>query len=111
MTPHPVTVYRHRTWHPTPSQYTDTAHDTPPCHSIQTQGITPPRHSIQTQHMIPHPVTVYTQDMKPTPVTLCRHRTDMGCTAGIHRSIPVSMFLILPNPVIFSRPSAHVATA
>ena len=24
MTPHPVTVYRHMTWHPTPSQFTDT---------------------------------------------------------------------------------------
>ena len=85
MTPHPVTVYRHRTWHPTSSQYTDTGHDTPPRHSIQTQDMaphlvtvyrhrtwhptpsqytdtghdTPPRHSIQTQDMAPHPVTVY----------------------------------------------------
>ena len=85
MTPHPVTVYRHRTWHPTLSQYTDTEHDTPPCHSIQTQDMTPrpvtvyrhrtwhptlsqytdtghdtlPCHSIQTQDMTPHPVTVY----------------------------------------------------
>ena len=85
MTPHPVTVYRHRTWHPTPSQYTDTGHDIPSHHSIQTQDMTPhhvtvyrhrtwhpipsqytdtghdtpPRHSIQTQDMTPHHVTVY----------------------------------------------------
>ena len=85
MTHHPVTVYRHRTWHPTSSQYTDTGHDTPPRHSIQTQDMaphlvtvyrhrtwhptssqytdtghdTPPRHSIQTQDMAPHLVTVY----------------------------------------------------
>ena len=46
-TPHPVTLYRCRTWHPTPSHDTDTGHDTPPRHSIQTQGMTP------------HPVIVY----------------------------------------------------
>ena len=76
---------RNRTWHPTPSQYTDTRHNTPSCHSIQTQDMTPhpvtvyrhrtwhptpsqytdtghdtpPHHSIQTQDMTPHPVTVY----------------------------------------------------
>ena len=76
---------RHRAWHPTLSQYTDTGHDTPPRHSIQTQGMTPhlvtvyrhrawhptssqytdtghdtpPCHSIQTQGMTPHLVTVY----------------------------------------------------
>ena len=85
MTPHPITVYRHRAWHPTPSQYTDTGHDTPSHYSIQTQGMTPhpitvyrhrawrpipsqytdtghdtpPHHSIQTQGMTPHPITVY----------------------------------------------------
>ena len=47
MIPRPVTVYRHRTWHLTPSQYTDTGHDIPPRHSIDTGQDTPPRHSIQ----------------------------------------------------------------
>ena len=56
MTPHPVTEYRQRTWHPTPSQNTDTGHDTPP------------RHRIQTQDMTPHPVTVYRhRTWHPTP--------------------------------------------
>ena len=94
MTPHPFTVYRHRTWHPTPSQCTDTGHDTPPRHSIQTQDMSPhpvtvyrhrtwhptpsqytdtghdtqPRHSVQTQDMTPHPVTVYRhRTWHPTP--------------------------------------------
>ena len=85
MTPHPVTVYRHRTWHHTSSQYTDTGHGTAHYHSIQTQGMTPHiitvyrhrawhrtlsqytdtghgtihHHSIQTQDMAPHIITVY----------------------------------------------------
>ena len=60
--PHPVTVYRHRTCHPIPSQYTDTGHAThtlPPSQYTDTGHATPPRHSIQTQDMPPHPVTVY----------------------------------------------------
>ena len=44
---------RHRTWHPTPPQYTDTGHDIPP------------RHSIQTQDMTSHPATVYRHRVKP----------------------------------------------
>ena len=56
MTPHPVRVYRHRTWHPTPSEYTDTGHGTPP------------RQSIQTLDMAPHPVRVYRhRTWHPTP--------------------------------------------
>ena len=54
MASYPVTVYRQRTWHPTPSEYTDTGH-----------GILP-RHSIQTHDMAPHPITV------------CRHRADLS---------------------------------
>ena len=101
MTPHPITVYRHRTWHPTPSQYTDTEHDTPTHHSIQTQDMTshlitvyrhrtwhpypsqytdtghdtPTHHSIQTQDMTSHLITVYRyRTWHPTP-SQYRHRT------------------------------------
>ena len=100
-TPHPVTVYRHRTWQPTPSLYTDAGHDTPPHHNIDTRHDTRPHHSIQMQDMTPHPVTIYkrrtwhptpsqytdagndtpprhskqTQDMTPHPVTVYRRRT------------------------------------
>ena len=99
MTPKAVTVYRHRTWHPKLSQYTDTGHDTQSCHSKQTQDI-PLCHSIQTQDMTPKAVTVYrrrawhpklsqytdaghdtqschsiqTQGMTPKAVTVYRHR-------------------------------------
>ena len=94
---------RHRTCHPTPSQYTDTGHATPPRHSIQTQDMPPhpvtvyrhrtchthPRHSIQTQdmphtppsqytdtgHATPSRHSIQTQDMTPHPVTVYRHRT------------------------------------
>ena len=72
MKSHPVTDYRHKTWHRTPSQYTDTWPDTPPCHSIQTQDMTlhpitvyrqrkwhPSHHSIQIQDMTPQPFTSY----------------------------------------------------
>ena len=88
MTSHPVTVYRHRTWHPTLSQYTETGHDITPCHSIQTQDMTShpvtvyntghditPCHSIQTQDMTSHPVTVYRhRTWHPT----LSHYTDTG---------------------------------
>ena len=33
-----MSSHLHRAWHPTPSQYTDTGHGTPPRHSIQTQA-------------------------------------------------------------------------
>ena len=63
MTPHPVTVYRHRTWHPTMSQYTDTGHDTPPRHSLQTQDMTPnPSQSTDTGHDTPPRLSILTQD-------------------------------------------------
>ena len=65
MTPHLITVYRHRTRHPTSSQYTDTEHDTPPHHSIETQDMTP------------HLITVYRHRTRhPTSsITVYRHRT------------------------------------
>ena len=87
MTLHPVIVNRHRTCHPNQSQYTDTGHDTPPSHSIQTQDMTPhPSQYTDTGHDTP-PVTVYTghdtlpshsiqtQDMTPYPAKVYRHRT------------------------------------
>ena len=92
MAPYPVTVYRDRTWHPTPSQYTDTGHDTPPRHSIQTQDMTPhlitvyrhrTRHSTPSQytdtgHDTPPRHRIQTQDMTPHPVKVYRHRADLS---------------------------------
>ena len=71
MTPHPFTVYRHRKWQPTLSQYTDTGNDNLPRHSIQTLAGNDnlPRHSIQTlQEMTTYPITVYRhRKWQPTP--------------------------------------------
>ena len=120
MTPHPVTVYRHRTWHPTPSQYTDTGHDTPLSHSIQTQDMTPHsvtvyrhrtwhpspsqytdtghdtplRHSIQTQDMTPHSVTVYRhRTWHPTP----SQYTDTGHDTPLRHSIQTQDMTLHPS--------------
>ena len=85
MTPHPVTVYRHRT------------QDNPACLSIKTQDMTPHpvsvyirhgtalRHSIQTQDITPHPVTTYryrTWHPNPSQYTETGHRTERH--NGIH---------------------------
>ena len=96
---HPLTAYRHRTWHPTP-QLTDPGHDTPPSHSLQTQDMTthpltayrhrtwhttpsqltdtrhdtPPPHSLQTQGMTPPSQLTDTGHDTPPP-----QLTDTGC--------------------------------
>ena len=51
----PLTAYRHRTWHPTPSQLTDTGHDTPPLTAYRHRAWYPTSHILQTQDMTPHP--------------------------------------------------------
>ena len=71
------------------SQYTDTGHDTPPRHSIQTQDMTPrpvtvyrykkrhhiPSHYTDTGHDNPIRHNIHTLVMKHHPVTVYRHRT------------------------------------
>ena len=87
MTPTPITVYRYRTQHPTLSQYTDTGHDTPPSHSLDTGHTslsqytdtgqdTPPCHSLQTQEMISHLVIFYRhRTWHPSQYTYTEHGT------------------------------------
>ena len=93
---------------PTLSQYTDTGHDTPPCHSIEPQNITPtpsqytatghdtpPRHSIQTQDMAPNPFTVYTHDR---PVV-----------SHWNTQLPILMSWVRPHREILPRPFTHTS--
>ena len=48
------------------SQYTDTRHDTPSSHSLQTRDMVPQsHHTIQTQGMAPHPATAIDRQHNP----------------------------------------------
>ena len=75
VTLHPVTVYRHKAWHLTLSQSTDTGHDTTLSQYIDTRHDTPTYHSIQTQSMTLNPVTVHRHRTWHNPVTIYRHKT------------------------------------
>ena len=74
---HPVTVNRHRTWHPTLSQYTDTGHDTPPHSQYSDTGHDTPPHSqyTGTGHDTPSCHSLQTYDMTPHPVTVYKDMT------------------------------------
>ena len=86
---HPVTVYRHRTWHPprhsvqiqdmtpTPSQCTDTGHETHPVTVYRHRTWHPPRYSVQIQDMTPTPSRCTDTGHDTQPATLYRHRTDL----------------------------------
>ena len=132
------TVYRHRTWHPNPSQYTDTGLDTQTHHSIQTQDltlkpITVYRH--RTWHPNPSQYTdtgpdtqthhsIQTQDLTLKPITVYRHRTwhpnpsqytDTGLDTQTHHSIQTQDLTLKPITVYrrrtwHSNPSQYTDT-
>ena len=92
MTHHTVTVYRHRTCHTTPSQYTDTGH------------ATTHRHSIQTQDMPHYPVTIYRHRANLFVISI-----DVERNTGIH-NYPFYVLVLtrLENP--FRTPPPHTHT-